>query len=217
MKWDRILSVPKSFYVSWRLTSFREALRLPVQVRYDTVLKDLHGRVSGPAGRWKLRIGFNDVGFMDRGRARCVLLIRGEIRMGGKARLGIGSKLLVADGAVLTLGDGFFNSGTLTVVCDKEVTFHDGSMIGWDSVVMDTDLHHVREVATGRVFPRTVPVELGKGVWCGMDVKLLKGTFIADGSIVGAGSVVAKRFETPYSVIAGNPAALRKEGYTFEK
>lgn len=32
---ELLLSIPKSFYVSWRLTSFRDAFRLPILCRYN--------------------------------------------------------------------------------------------------------------------------------------------------------------------------------------
>lgn len=214
---ERILSIPKSFYVSWRLTSFQEAFRLPIQVRYNCVLKDLHGKVTGTTKNWKLRIGFEEVGVLDKSRQCCVLLVRGEIRVNGKARLGMGSKMIIADGALLELGYGFFNSATLTIICDKHITFDDGSMIGWDSLVMDTDLHQIMNVNTGKVYSKSQPVYVGKNVWCGTDVKLLKGTYVADGSIVGAGSVLGSRFEQENAIITGNPASVRTVGYTVVK
>ena len=46
---EKILSVPKSLYVSIRLCGFKKGLKLPVYVRYNTVLRNLSGRVMSPA------------------------------------------------------------------------------------------------------------------------------------------------------------------------
>ena len=53
------------------------------------------------------------------------------------------------------------------------------------------------------------PVVIGNDVWIGGRVIILPGVHIGNGSIVGAGSVVAK--DVPdYAIVAGNPAVVKK-------
>lgn len=54
------------------------------------------------------------------------------------------------------------------------------------------------------------PVYIGNDVWIGHRVTILPGVHIADGTVIGAGSVVAKDTE-PYTVIGGNPAKIIKK------
>ena len=54
---------------------------------------------------------------------------------------------------------------------------------------------------------------VGNDVWFGQNVTVLPGVHIGDGAIIGANSVVSKDVP-PYSVVAGNPAAIRK--YRFD-
>lgn len=51
-------------------------------------------------------------------------------------------------------------------------------------------------------------ITIGNDVFIGMSCTFLPGTSIADRCIVGAGSVVTKRFTEPGKVIAGNPARV---------
>lgn len=51
-------------------------------------------------------------------------------------------------------------------------------------------------------------ISIGSNVFIGMSSTFLPGTEIADNCIVGAGSVVTKRFTEPGKVIAGNPARV---------
>jgi len=53
------------------------------------------------------------------------------------------------------------------------------------------------------------PVFICNDVWCGARAIILPGVRVADGTIIGAGSVVTKDTQ-PYSVIAGNPAKIIK-------
>jgi acetyltransferase-like isoleucine patch superfamily enzyme len=57
-------------------------------------------------------------------------------------------------------------------------------------------------------------VTIGNDVWVGIDSIIMSGVTLADGMIVGAGSVVRRSFP-PYSIVAGNPASLA--GYRFPK
>lgn len=54
------------------------------------------------------------------------------------------------------------------------------------------------------------PIYIGNDVWIGHRVILLPGVHIADGCVIGAGSVVTKNTE-PYGVYAGNPAKRIKD------
>lgn len=51
-------------------------------------------------------------------------------------------------------------------------------------------------------------ITIGNDVFVGMSVTFLPGTAIADRCIVGAGSVITKKFTEPGKVIAGNPAKV---------
>lgn len=55
---------------------------------------------------------------------------------------------------------------------------------------------------------------VGNDVWIGQNATILPGVHIGDGAIIGACSVVTKDVP-PYSVVAGNPAQVKK--YRFDK
>ncbi len=55
---------------------------------------------------------------------------------------------------------------------------------------------------------------VGNDVWIGQHVTVLPGVHIGDGAIIGANSVVSKDVP-PYSVVAGNPAVVKK--YRFDE
>jgi acetyltransferase-like isoleucine patch superfamily enzyme len=51
-------------------------------------------------------------------------------------------------------------------------------------------------------------IVIGNDVWFGMRVIVLPGVRVADGCVVGAGSVVTDSLTEPYGIYAGNPARL---------
>lgn len=65
------------------------------------------------------------------------------------------------------------------------------------------------ELIRNQCYSEEKPIVIGNDVWIGHRVTILPGVKIADGTVIGAGSVVTKNTE-PYSVVAGNPARIIK-------
>jgi acetyltransferase-like isoleucine patch superfamily enzyme len=59
-------------------------------------------------------------------------------------------------------------------------------------------------------------VNIGNDVWIGSNVTILSGVTIGDGAIIAAGSVVSKNVD-PYTMVAGNPAVVKKLRFTTNK
>ena len=60
-------------------------------------------------------------------------------------------------------------------------------------------------------------ISIGNNVWIAARTMILKGSVIPDGSIVGAGSIVRKKFQQPHCLISGVPANISKEKVVWEK
>lgn len=50
MSIEKILSIPKSFWVSVHFFSFKDAIKLPVLVRYNTKIQSLTGNIKVNSG-----------------------------------------------------------------------------------------------------------------------------------------------------------------------
>ncbi|PSB09569.1 hypothetical protein C7B62_12775 [Pleurocapsa sp. CCALA 161] len=56
-------------------------------------------------------------------------------------------------------------------------------------------------------------INIGNGVWIGDNVTILPGVEIANGAVIGAGSIVTKSIP-PYSIAVGNPAKVIKKRFS---
>lgn len=65
----------------------------------------------------------------------------------------------------------------------------------------------------GEPADRVADIVIGNDVWFGMRVILLPGVRVADGCVVGAGSVVTDNLTEPYGIYAGNPARLLRHRF----
>ena len=79
---------------------------------------------------------------------------------------------------------------------------------------MDTDLHRIYK--DGNIINENKPIEIGNHVWIGAKSTIFKGTKIADGSVIGAGSFCTGLLSDEKSIYAGQPAKLIKKNINWE-
>ena len=200
-----LISLPKSFYVSWRLTSFKKALYLPVFVRYNVKLLYISGRLIGGG---KLRVGFNNTGIFDVRFQRAILSVEGTIEVKGNVNIGSGSRVEVGKGAVLSFGGKVSNSAGVTIVCGDRISIGGNTVISWNTLIIDTDFHYVRDLATGLTRSMKKPIVIGANAWICVGSTVLKGSHLPNGSILSVGSILNKGYEERNCMLAGNPAII---------
>lgn len=91
-----------------------------------------------------------------------------------------------------------------------------GVFIGKDVIIRTSDGHAIIDPNTKLALNEPKDVVIGNNVWIGARNMILKGSYIADGSIIGAQSVVNKKFKTPNVIIAGNPAKIVRENISWD-
>ena len=111
-----------------------------------------------------------------------------------------GVRLEVYPGATLTIAKGTYLNRNVHIVTAGAVSIGRGVKVGWDTVIMDTDLHgHSGKPAESR------PVVIEDDVWIGCRAVILKGVHVGRGAIIGAGAIVTKN--VPPLAVVGSPRA----------
>lgn len=116
----------------------------------------------------------------------------------------------LAAGAEIRIGRGAGISGG-SICAARFVEIGDGTMLGANVTISDTDFHslHVAHRKAGHLHTSvgSAPVRIGRNVFIGTGVIVLKGVSIGDSSVIGAGSVVT--CSVPENcVAAGNPCRV---------
>lgn len=210
---EYILSLPKSLYVSFRLLPFKQAIKVPILVRYNCKLLNLQGLIKIDSGNVKIgmiQIGFGNVGIFDKKYERCILDIQGVLEICGKTIFGRGSRICIGNNGVLRIGTNFSNTAKMTLICFDKINIGNDVLVSWDTHVMDTDFHNTINLETGKISMINKPIIIGDRVWLGMRSVVLKGSNIPNGSIVAANSLVNKSYDIENCLLAGNPAEIRK-------
>lgn len=209
---ERLLSIPKSFYVSGKLTGWKNAYKLPICVRFNSLLKDLTGEVliESEIQSKMLLIGFGEIGIFDKRYSRTILEIKGKMILHGKAFFGHGAKISIGQKGTLDIGSNVCNTAEGTFVCFNNVSIGDNTSIGWNALITDNDFHSTENTETHQLSPTSGEIHIGKGVWICTRSVVLKNSYIPEGCIVAANSTICKKYTERNCLLAGTPAVQKK-------
>ncbi len=145
---------------------------------------------------------------------------RNDIRSGLKLRLAPDAKFQVGAGCILDYDTTIECSGTLnigervifghhcTIGCKERIEIGDDCLLAEMVSIRDHDHNFESLIIPIRAQGATcAPVKIGRDVWLGAKVTVLKGVTIGDGAIIGANAVVTR--DIPALAIAvGIPARV---------
>lgn len=110
--------------------------------------------------------------------------------------------------AHLQIGENCFFNHNCSITCVKDIKIGSGCNFANNVVIVDHD-HAVLSNGVEKDLV-SMPIIIGKYVWVGANVTILKGVTIGDGAVIAANSVVRNDVK-PHTIIAGVPAKLVKE------
>ncbi|CAM4065919.1 acyltransferase [Campylobacter armoricus] len=122
----------------------------------------------------------------------------------------LNGKIEIRTGGVFYAGENCTSSGThFRVYEGKNIILGNDNMLSW-SIWMQTSDHHL--IFHSNSYKRinfAKSIYIGDHVWCAQEVAVLKGSFVASGSILGTKSVNAG-YKFSNSIYAGNPSRIIK-------
>jgi len=209
----------KSIRFNLKYFPLREAIKFPVLIANNMILMELKGeiQIEEPLQTGMIQLGYSygGVGLFDKKRSKGIWQVNGKVIFKGKARIGHGAKISVGENGTLTLGTDFALTAESSIVVKKRVTFGNDCLISWDCLFMDSDFHKIYDAA-GNWINEPAEILIGNKVWIGCRNLVLKGSTIADNSIIGANSVVNKGLEEPSSIYVGNPIKRIKKDVRWQ-
>jgi len=109
--------------------------------------------------------------------------------------------------ARIEIGDRVETNNNIFICCKKGISIGDDCLIGHNVEFMDFDGHPIEPSQRRNGDGLVEPILIGKNVWFGNNVMVLRGTQIGDNSIVAAGAVVKGKFGSNV-IIGGVPAKV---------
>lgn len=129
-----------------------------------------------------------------------------KVSIGNNVFIGRGCRFRVCKNSELKIGDNVWFTGDTYLSCDQKVYIGNDTKIAEFCSIRDSN-HGV--VATDLIRNQAVsvePIEISNDVWIGAGVRILKGSKIPQGAVIGANSVVLKTSNLEnYGIYAGSP------------
>lgn len=201
--------LPWTIYFNFKYLPFNQASKLPILL-YKPRLVKCKGKViitSNKLHFGMIRMGFFNVsiypnsGIMWENNG-------GIVVFKDRANIGNNSYISVNKNAKIECGENFSASCSLKLISYKSITFGNNVLIGWENTIMDTDFHKITRIGGGYL-NTTKPIIIGDNNWLSMNCLVLKGSETPNYCIVGARSLLNKKYDFPsYCLISGNPVKL---------
>jgi acetyltransferase-like isoleucine patch superfamily enzyme len=197
-------------YFNFKMLPFKQAIKLPFDFYYKVRFVELTGKVilKNNVQRGAIQIGRAGSDFL--AKTESVISIKGNLIFNGPIFIGNGVTLEVNEGATVEFGKSVRITARTKIISQEQITIKDNVGISWESQIIDSNFHYIRNTKTGVIHKKSVPVVIGANCWIGNRVSIGKGTILPDYSIVASNSLLTKSYSDfpEHSVFAGIPAKM---------
>lgn len=210
-----LINLPQTLFFNFFYLPINQAIYLPIWL-YGIKFKKLQGKIIIDNKKIRygmIRLGPRTISLYETTKTRFIWENRGICCFKGSCIIGSNSAISTGINGYLEFGNNFSATTTLKIVCYKSILIGENTRISWENIIIDTDFHETINIETGEKSIPSKQIKIGKNNWIGIRTTILKGTETPDFCIVGAGSLLNKKYDVPsYSLIAGNPPKLLKTG-----
>ena len=123
----------------------------------------------------------------------------------------------LGDDAELIIGPNQLMNGTISISAHEKSKIIVGESCLWSNTdIWSSDMHKIIDLDSNERINHAQDITIGKHVWFGYQVLILKGSTIHDGCILGARSVITRSTPCkPNCTIAGSPAKIVKSNVAW--
>lgn len=202
-----------TLYVNFRLLPISQAIKLPIFCYGRFKYHCLSGRflIDGPVHNGMIQLGYRWIDLFPVSYLPTQLCIRGSVKFHGHAILSGGVALFAqSKESVITLGKDITLGGGTLIKSMNSITISQKTRITGGCTVMDSNMHFVKNISTGKIAQKTGSIFIGNNCWINYSSVITKGAYIPSYSIVARNSFVGKNLkdEGENLFIAGMPAKV---------
>lgn len=209
--------VPSSIYFNFKYLPVKQAIKIPIFI-YKPDFQRIRGEVKITANHiftGMIRLGM---------RSTCLFPnngimwnVEGRVVFKGTCSIGNDSNILCGASGKITFGENFIATGGVRIASYRNMTFGDNVLIGWGSVILDTDFHPLYDINKGEYKKACGDVFIGDSNWFACYCTVLNSVTTPENCVFGARSLVTRSCNyLPNSLYVGNPVKLVKQGVRLD-
>lgn len=209
----------KSLYINFKMLPFKLAWKLPIICFGRVNLLSLTGRIiiNGELRTGIVQIG-KDIDNMPISHLPVKIKINNNIVFNGRCIISGGASLEVCQSGYLELGKYSRICSGVFIKAFKSIKIGDFTWITAESIVMDSDVHYIKDIKSGKVKKNVAPIIIGSYCWINMRSKISKGSILPNYTIVASNSFINKDFtneEENGLFLGGSPAKIIATGIQY--
>ena len=122
------------------------------------------------------------------------------------------------DSKIIVGSDFTMESGHIASTEGETISIGNDCMFSNDIEIRNGDSHSIIKAGTEERTNWAKPVTIGNHVWLTAHVRVLKGSYISNNSIIANSCIVGGgKLETPFSIYGGNPVRILKTGIDWDR
>lgn len=216
-KWERLrrlswISIIKTLRLNFSLLPFNQAVHFPIIITRSSTIASVRGgiKISCPIKPGLIRFGYLHSDLMSWKAGKTFIKIDGTWAVNGWIQFGVGTQLVIDSNSFLETGNDICIGANAKIICRERISIGNYFRAAWDVQIFDTNFHYTKDMETGRIKKRTMPVYIGNNNWLANRASIMQGTKTNDYLIIASNSMCNKNYsELPhFSMIAGVPAKL---------
>lgn len=203
----------KTLYFNFKIFSFDTAKKMPVVFYGKVKFHGLRGSVIINAP-----IKFGMIGFGQKyelfkvSKNNAQLTLNGLMVFNGHVQFGLDYSIYVNKGAVLEMGHLSSLGADGKIICMNSISMGDFARLGYESQLIDTSFHKMRDLKKNIIYDKTAPIYIGNHNYIGGRVSIMKSTRTPDNFTVSSNSLLTKNYcDLGENILVGGiPAKLIK-------
>lgn len=216
-----IRDLPKSIYVNFKCLPAKEAIYLPIRVRWNVKIGEIHKNSikidSEKLTFSMIELGYRGAKFISDDKMYLSIKENSQIIFHGKTILAEGFNIVVENG-VISFGNNFYSNRNLLIQCNKSIKFGNDCLLGWNVSIRDTDGHDIINKLDNTYNDKEKEIIIENHVWVAADVTILKGSYINSNNIIACNTLIpGKCFKDINCVIAGNAGKVVKQNVDWKE
>ncbi len=119
----------------------------------------------------------------------------------------------------IVIGNNFSTEGAEIRLSEPNTEIHIGNdcMLSYGIEIRVSDSHAIYDIKTNEILNHPKKITIGNHVWIGIRTIVLKGSEIKNNSVIGANTLISKKFDESNVVIVGNPARIVRRNINWNR
>ncbi|WP_310555423.1 transferase [Flavobacterium sp.] len=207
----------KTIYFNFKKFPLSIAVKLPVFFYGKVTFQSLKGEVIINAPIKRGMIGYGQrFELFKKEKGVAEIFLHGKLVFNGNMHIGKDVSIYVGENAYCEFGYMSCLGSDVKIICINKIKIGDWARIGYESQIVDTNSHPMKNSLTGEDIPMTAPIHIGTHNSISNRVSIRLNTRTPDYCVIGSNTLCNKDYTNLGSniLLGGVPAKLIKKEYT---